>query len=409
MARSAEELNAIKAEMARFYPRFSAQEYAHRYARIRELMGREGVDVFLIYGDAGHCYMNQANVRYVANYADHQYNYVVFPLDGPLTLFMSIPNMQPGAKAMSVIDDVRWSLGSRRDMAAAVAMRLEELGLGAARVGIVGPDSVRMPTIPHHHYETFRQRLPNAELRFLSRQFEALRRVQSSEEVEWLQRGAAFTDRAMAAMVGIIHPGVREYELYGAADGAYLPLGGHLMFQIISSTSMHRPRMPHPAPWASERPLAEGDIIMTEISAAYFGYAGQIIRAIALGEPPAIFRELFSLTRTVHDEVVAVLRPGNTERDVIRVARRIADAGYTSLTPIVHGWGLALSEPYIGLPASEAWWTEGVVFEENQTLMIEPNATTRDLTTGIVIGNLHRVASTGGVSYQHYPLEFIVK
>lgn len=409
MARPVEDLQTIKEEMSRFYPRFSPEEYSRRYALIRQMMVRQRVEALLIYGDSGHCYMNQANVRWVANYADHQYNYILFPLDGPMTLFMSIPNIQPGAKAMSVVDDVRWSLGSKRDMPSMIAARLEELHLAAARIGIVGPDSLRMPSIPHHHYEQFRRLFPMAELAFLTEDFESLRRVQSPEEVTWLRRGAQFTDLAVAAMVEVIKPGVREFELYGAAHSAYLPLGGHLMFQILSSTSMQEPRMPHPAPWASERPLAEGDIVMTEISASYFGYGGQIIRVIALGDPPSFFIELFDLAKAVHDDVASVLQPGRTERDVIDRARRILDAGYTSLTPIVHGWGLGLTKPYIGLPGSEAWWTEGVVFEENQTLMIEPNVATPDLTAGVVIGNLHQVTANGGISYQRYPLEFIVK
>jgi Xaa-Pro dipeptidase len=399
----------IRDALSSYYPRFSDAEYQRRYQNIRDLMDRMDLQCLLIYGDSGHCYMNTANVRYVANYADHQYSYVVFPRTADLTLFISIPNLLPGALAISAVQDVRWALGSRRDMATQVSQRVKETGAGQRRIGIVGPDSVRMPSIPHHHYETLRERLPDAELIFISREFEALRAVQSPEEIEWLQKGAEFTDRAMEAMAEAVKPGVREYELYAAQHCAYLPLGGHLMFSIMSSTSMHEPRSPHPAAWASERPLVEGDIIMTEISGAYWGYAGQIIRAIALGEPTQQYRDLYNLTVEVHDRVREVLKPGCGEKDVLREAARITDAGYISLTPIIHGWGLGLSPPYVGTQGSEAWWSEGVTFQEDQTIMIEPNATTPDLTCGIVVGTLHRVTPDGGVPYQKYPMEFIVK
>ncbi len=409
MSADLERFQEIREELGRFYPRFSEAEYARRYARIRDLMDELELDCLLIYGDSGHCYMNLANVRYVANYADHQYSYVVFPRSGDPTLLISIPNLQPGAVAMSVVPDVRWSLGSRRNIAQVASERVIELGLGGGSIGIVGPDSVRMPSIPHHHFTALRERLGDANLVYITEQFETLRRVQSEEEIQWMQKGADFTDAAMQAMVDAIAPGVREYELYGAQHCAYLPLGGHLMFSIISSTSMLKPRSPHPAAWASERPLEKGDIVMTEISGAYWGYSGQIIRAIALGQPPQRYRDLYDLTKEVHDGVRDVLKPGNTEEDVLRIASKITDAGYQSLTPIVHGWGLGLVWPYIGTKGSDAWWSEGVVFEENQALMVEPNATTLDLTCGIVIGTLHRVTATGGVPYQKFPLEFIVK
>ena len=409
MSRPSGRFREIREELGGFYPRFSEAEYAQRYARIREMMDEFEVECLLVYGDSDHCYMNLANVRYVANYADHQYSYVVFPRNGDITLLISIPNLQPGAVAMSVVPDVRWSLGSRRNIAQVAAERVLELGLGHGRIGLVGPDSVRMPSIPHHHYLTLEERLGDAELIYLTEQFEGLRRVQSEEEILWMQKGADFTDAAMQAMVDAIAPGVREFELYGAQHCAYLPRGGHLMFSIMSSTAMSKPRSPHPAAWASERPLEKGDIVMTEISAAYWGYSGQIIRAIALGQPPQQYLDLYHLVKEVHDGVRDVLKPGNTEKDVLRIASKITDAGYTSLTPIVHGWGLGLVWPYIGTEGSDAWWSEGVVFEENQALMVEPNAASPDLTSGIVIGTLHRVSAAGGVPYQKFPLEFIVK
>ena len=114
----------IRGAMRDFYPRFTDAEFARRRGLAAGLMDELGLSCLLVYGDSGHCYMNQANVRWLANYADHQYNYVVLPRDGEPTLFMSIPNMQPGAAAISAVEDVRWSVGGRRDLASSVAARV---------------------------------------------------------------------------------------------------------------------------------------------------------------------------------------------------------------------------------------------------------------------------------------------
>jgi Xaa-Pro aminopeptidase len=403
------EYREIRAAMRDFYPRFSDEEFRRRHALATDLMDELGLSCLLVYGDSGHCYMNQANVRWLANYADHQYNYVVLPRDAEPTLFMSIPNMQPGAAAISAIEDVRWSVGGRRDLAGSVAARVHELGLGTAAIGVIGADSVRMPMVPHHHHVTLTTELPKAELRYVTPKFEALRRVQSAEEVEWLRKGAEFTDLAMEAMVNALRPGVREYELYAAQHGAYLPRGGQIVFSIMSSTSMSTPRSPHPFPWPSERKLAKGDILLTEISASYWGYSGQAIRAVAIGEPPDQYREFFDIAKQAYLAIQAELKPGNTAADVQRAGDVISDAGYTSLGPLVHGWGLGLAEPYIGLRGTDGWSSEPMPFEEHQTLMIQPNVTSHDKTGGIILGNLNRVTPDGGESYQRFPLDFIVR
>ena len=403
------EYQQIRAAMRDFYPRFSDEEFARRRALASQLMDKLGLSCLLVYGDSGHCYMNQANVRWLANYADHQYNYVVLPREGEPTLFMSIPNMQPGAAAISAVEDVRWSVGGSRDLASAVAARVQELGLGTAPIGVVGADSLRMPTVPHHHHVTLTTELPGARLDYVTAEFEALRRVQSPEEVAWLRKGAEFTDLALEAMVEALRPGVREYELYAAQHGAYLSRGGQIVFSIISSTSMSTPRSPHPFPWPSERPLAKGDILLTEISASYWGYSGQAIRAVAIGEPPSQYREFFAIAKEAYLGIQSVLKPGNTAEDVQRAGEVITEAGYTSLGPLVHGWGLGLAEPYIGLRGTDGWSSEPVPFEEHQTLMIQPNVTTLDKTGGLILGNLNRVTPAGGDSYQHFPLDFIVR
>jgi len=403
------EFPSIREAMHQHYPRFSDGEYARRRQLAYDLMDRLDLSCLLVYGDSGHCYMNQANVRWLANYADHQYNYVVLPRSGDPTLFMSIPNMQPGAAAISSIEDVRWSVGSKRDLAGAVAAQVQHLGLANKRIGITGADSMRMPMVPHHHHLTLTADLPNAHLEYVTAEFEDIRRIQSAEEVEWIRKGAEFTDRAMEAAIDAITPGVREFEVYAAQHAAYMPLGGQLMFSLMSSTSMTEPRSAHSFPWPSERPLEQGDLLMTEISAAYWGYSGQAIRVIALGEPPAKYVEYFDLALRVYLDIQAELRPGRSGRDVQRAGQQIADAGYTSLGPLVHGWGLSMAPPYIGLEGSEAWDSADEPFVENQTLMIQPNVSTLDKTGGLVIGNVQRVTPSGGESYQHHPMELVVK
>ena len=393
----------FRERMGEHYPRFSPGEYVRRHAAIRERMARANLDVLVLYGGPGLGYHNQVNVHYVANYVDQVATYVVFPLEGAPVQFVSIYPWLPIGQIISVIDDVRvGSVGQ-------VVEAMKDSGGGPwRRIGVVGSGGIAK-SIPHDHYEVLREAFPAAELVTAADLLEEVRRIPSEEEMTWFRRGAAMTDHALRELVRAARPGVTDHELFAAIHASYLRQGGTFYFSWLGSTPMADPAMPYPWSHPSGRRLEQGDLILSEISAGYWGYAGQLGRPIALGEPPKLLRELFALAADVYQEACRGLVPHGRLRTVMDAAARIQDAGYTIQCPVIHGWGQRLTPPFCSVPGLDAWQSDPEIrFADRQLIMVEPNPCTPDLRAGIFLGDVNVVTPAGGQSLHATPMEFIV-
>ena len=395
------------------YPAFSEAEYERRYAQVREMMAEQDLDVLLVYGDSGTYHHDQANVHYLANYLGHGSAYVVFFADRSEdpTLFFEISNHREFANRVSVLDDVRWG---GVPMAETVADRVREGNAADGRIGIVGRTMRDDKLIPHGHYRRFRSAL-EGELVDATPGFENLRYVKSDEEIEFHRRGAALTDRALEALVEAVEPGVTEYELKAALEAAYVREGGDLFISFLSSSSMTDPEPGECVPWyeASGREVRRGDVVTTELSASYNGYPGQIHRPIAVGASPTdTYRDLFEVARETYENVVDVLRPGNTPQDVLEAAAPIVESEYHIDDPYLHGLGTTLQPPFVGTEASNYWpgREDPVVaeweFRANQTMVVQPNVVTADGRFGLQLGAAVVVHEDGPEVLQDVPVEF---
>jgi len=393
----------MKAE--REYPRFSDEEYRRRYQAVREGMARQELDGLLLFGAVGIHGSWQANIHYLSNYADtHYHSYLLFPREAAPTLFITIYPHVPHARRISVVEDTRW--GGWDEMAT-VAGRIRELGGDRWHIGLVGPSSFWKIAMPFEHYQQLTAALPHATFTPCTRLLEEIRMIKSAEEIAALERAAAYTDMAMEAAAMTVRPGAYDYEVVAALRHAYQAAGGTFSFELFGSTPMAQPDMPYP--WKSPlyRQLRPGDLVVTEISAAYNYYAGQIIRPIAVGKPLPIYERLFEVALLTHQRVAAALRPGNTERDVVQALAPIRDAGFEVHAPVIHGWAQGIGEPFAGLPERQGWPVTPVTFQAGMTVMIEPNPVAPDQRHGIFLGNLHVITPDGARNLQRFPTEFI--
>ncbi len=388
------------------YPRFSDAEYARRYQAVREAMARADLDGLLIFGAVGIHGSWQASVHYLANYADtHYHSYLLVPREGPPTLFITIYPHVPHAQRISTVDDTRWG---GWDEPATIAGRIRELGGERWHIGLVGPSSFWRVSMPYEHHQAITAALPQATFSPATRLMDQIRLIKSPEEIAVLERAAAYTDMAVEALVKAVRPGVYDYELVAELRYAYEKQGGLFSFELLGSTPMAHPEMPYPWKYPLYRAVQQGDILVTEISAAYNYYAGQIIRPIAVGAPLPIYRDLFAVARETHDRVAAALRPGGTDRDVVAAMAPLREAGFGIHAPVIHGWAQGITEPFAGLPEQQGWPVTPVTFQAGMTVMIEPNPVSPDQRHGIFLGNLHVITETGARNLQRFPTEFVV-
>src|SRR5688572_14251817 len=242
----------------------------------------------------------------------------------PDVLLVQLRNHVPNARALAPTCDVRW--GGHGTVVTAI----EELRRrGGGRVAVMGPLSHRA----HRELaEAFGDPvdLDDAHVR--------MRLVKSDEEMMWVRCGVELTDRAVDALLAQGAPGVSVEELVAIVEGAYVPFGGSTHIHFFATTPMDDPSQSVPAQWPSRRRLRPGDAVTIEVSAAYRGYAGQVLRTFAVAsEPIPLYRRLHEVAEEAFEAILASIRPGAHPRELVEASSVIEDAGFTIYDDLVHG------------------------------------------------------------------------
>jgi Xaa-Pro aminopeptidase len=388
---------------------------ARRWALARGLMARQDLGGLVVYGNSGVNRHNHANVFWLSNHLDLHHAYLVAPArsSADAALYVGLLNHVPNARQISETPTVAWG---GHDPGETVAGRLRDLGLSGGRVGLVGVNAAFGVGMPYAHYRRLTAVLPEVDFVDVTAEFAALRGVKSKEEIAWLRRAAEFTDRSIAALAADVRPGMREDALLHIIEGAYRPDGGQPHIAFLRSMPMDDPNGCVPAQNLSDRIIARGDVIITEISASYWGYSGQIHRPLFVGaDPTPPWRSLFEVASSAYRRLAAAIRHGATERDAVRAASVIGEAGFSIYDDLIHGYGVDIHPPVIDRRCASYWpWEEsrpppeGRRFEANMAIVIQPNPITPDERMGLQLGALTLVTADGAESLHRVPFEPII-
>ncbi len=376
------------------YPRFSEAGFSRRYAIVRAAMQGADISALVVYGTVS----SYNEVQYLSNFPVTREAMLVFPEDGEPTLFVQMFNHVPNARQVACVADVRWG---GPDTAIAAAENLQERGLAERRIGIVG-------MIPVQRYTAIKRALPQATLVDFTPQMMDLRLVKSDEEIQFLKKGAEFSDRAIEALEREARPGITEYELAAIVEAAYLGLGGKTHIHYMATTPMRNPSLCVPAQHHSARMLEKGDVLITEISAHYHGYPGQILRPFAIGTPPmAEYQRLYEVAVEAFNRIAGVIREGASSDAVLDAGEYIHSAGFSIYDDLVHGFGGGYLPPVLRTRRTSARQPQPFTFRENMTVVIQPNVITEDERMGVQVGELVRVTRDGVESLHRYPMCFV--
>jgi Xaa-Pro dipeptidase len=394
------------------WARFTPAEMARRWGLARRLMDRHDLRALLLFGNSGVNRHNQAGVFWLSNHLDLHHCYLLAPRDEAIepALYTGLGNHVPDARRIAQVPVVAWG---GHDPAATVAERLRATGITRGRLGVVGVNATFGIGMPYQHHATLRRALPDLELVDVTADLTDLRAVKSDEEIGWLRRAAEYTDRAVDALRAEVRPGIPEYALLGIVEGAYRSDGGLPHIAFVRSMPMAEPNGCLPAQNPSGRLLGEGDVIITEISASYWGYSGQIHRPVFVrAEPTAAWQRLFDAALDAYRGIVRAMRPGATEADVVRAGSVIGERGYAIYDDLVHGYGVDIHPPVIDRSCCRFWpWDDqrpapaGRRFERNMAVVVQPNPVTPDERMGLQLGALTVVTDAGAQTLHRVPFE----
>src|SRR5262249_17264578 len=166
-----------------------------------------------------------------------------------------------------------------------------------------------------------------------------------------IRRAAALADDAYGVFREAAKPGRRQYELVAEVEAYLRSRGCPDNFMIIGSGGKDVLGMTPP----SERRIAAGDLVTTELTPAMEGYFVQICRTLVSGKPTDVQRRAFALFREALEAGIAAVRPGAPAADVARaendVFRRYGLGEYTSSKwTRVRGHGIGMfcdSKPHL--------------------------------------------------------------
>lgn len=368
---------------------FSDTELARRRDVVAAAAAEVGSDLLLLYGAdrAG------TAVPWITGWpVTREAAAIVDLADGDTVLFVQFHNHVPLATELAHRCEVRWAGPSTADTLAA---ELAARGASGRRLATIGP--VRVPL--HASLSDVA-----ADVVDLGGAYTRARLVKSTEELDRLRIGAHLSDRAALALRDGLRPGLVDHELADLVERAYVPLGGTTHIHYFGVTSMADPDRGAPAQVTTGRRVARGDVVVTELSAAFDGYAGQVLRTIAVDDDLApTYADLHAVAEAAYDAVVAAIRPGARPEDLVTASELIEDAGYTTVDDLVHGFGGGYLPPVLGSTSRPAGPMPDLVLEEGMTVVVQPNVTTLDHRAGVQTGELVEVTADGARSLHAVP------
>jgi len=286
-------------------------EVASRVARLQEGLNREGLALALIRQAADLFY-------YTGTVAD---GFLAVPAAGEPLLLARRPQLR-------LLADPPWPLAFYQDLKEVPAL------LGNAGFEPQGPVGLELDVLPAALYLVLKEKLfPGRPLKDVSPLIRRQRMVKSAYELGQLRRAAGMLDAAMAAVAGLLKPGLTELELAAALEYRLRLLGhqglirsrawnlemfyGHVLSGAAGLVAAYTdtpsgglglsPAFPQ---GASLKKLAPGEPISVDLAGCAGGYAADMTRMFALKGLPPRAREAFQVVLRLFGVFEAEARPG---------------------------------------------------------------------------------------------------
>ncbi len=151
-----------------------------------------------------------------------------------------------------------------------------------------------------------------------------------------MRRAQRIADEAFKQALRQMRPGMRERELAAAIACALLRHGAErLSFDPIVASGPNS-ALPHARP--TDRRLKHGEVVLLDFGCVWRGYASDMTRVVALGEPSDRVRNVHEVVHRAQSQAMDAVQAGIAARTLDAVARSaIANAGLGEY--FVHGLG----------------------------------------------------------------------
>ncbi|MBV9352971.1 MAG: aminopeptidase P family protein [Mycobacterium sp.] len=238
--------------------------------------------------------------------------------------------------------------------------------------------------------------------------------VKTRDQISCIQMASRITEKAAIEVQKALAPGIRQTELSATFVRRAFELGAtanmlEAIWQVMPSSRADGVWTTHgdlALPLlTTQRQLAKGDVLWTDVSITYAGYCSDFGRTWLVGdEPTTRQQDQFHKWREILDAVLAVTKAGATSGDLARAAIA-ANGGRKPWLPhfyLGHGIGTYPAEtPMIGTDLGEAF-DDNFVFPVGMVLVLEP-VVWEDGTGGYRSEEIVVITEDGYTSITDYP------
>ncbi len=341
-----------------------------RLARLRERLTREHLDAY--FG------VRREHMRYLTGFS---------LADGEEKVAGHSGQFLVSGEEIVLLADSRYTAQARREAPDAriefayhnLAERWPEIvsALGAGRIG------VEAGFVSHALWERLSSATPDVELVPVEGWVEADRAVKEPAEVERIAAACAVADRALAALLPRIKPGVTERELALELEWLMRTGGAEALAFDVACLAGPEAALPHGSP--GDRPVLAGQVLLFDFGAQVAGYRSDMTRTLFVGEPSARDLEVYELVARAQSAAIAALEAAvigtgqaPSGREIDGYARSmIESAGHGDHFGhgLGHGIGLATHEqpslsrsaPETPLPSPTVFSVEPGIYLDGQT------------------------------------------
>ena len=344
-----------------------------RQKRLAAAMAEAGIDIVVLYGNA----WQGDYLRYGADFGILEgHGIALVNADGGVELFLDSATDSERAELEAPAVTVHLA----PDIARVVGARLDR----AANARIAAAPRRFLPRWLADATRSFKLDDATALL-------DKLLMHKSAGEIAAVRRAAEIADEAYVEFLRMVRPGRRQFEIVADLEAHLRRRGCPDNFMIIGSGGKDVLGMTPP----SERRIAVGDLVTTELTPAVDGYFAQICRTLVVGKASEAQRRAFGVFVEALEAGIAAVRPGVRAADVAKaendVFRKHGLGEYTtSQWTRVRGHGMGMfadSKPHILEDVS-------TVLEPGMTLIVHPNTYHPDVGY-IVLGDALAVTDTG--------------
>ena len=223
--------------------------------------------------------------------------------------------------------------GIAESVAAKIKRELEKFGLLGEPLGV---DIVELPIL---------FALQQAGITVVDGQqtFLNARRIKTGDEIALLTQAASMVDAAYEQLYTFLRPGVRENEAVGLVSKVLYDLGSEYV-EGVNAISGER-CSPHPHVF-SDRLIRPGDPAFFDILHSHQGYRTCYYRTFAVGSASTAQRDAYKIAREYMDRAIALVRPGATTADIVKVWPTAQEFGFPdeeAAFALQYGHGVGLS------------------------------------------------------------------